>query len=173
MKKIIVGIDNDCSGAIAALSREGKFVLLEPVRITKDGRRLLLDIPGNQAILKQISTLAGGNSEVMVVCEKQQLNPGFGAKTASAGGRNAEFWRVLTALMGLAHSTLHARTWQAGLLNVFRDSLTPRPDTKKTAELYIADRYPDLDLKSRYNAKQREAITDAMCLALWAQMIQP
>lgn len=172
MKKIIVGIDNDCSGGIAALSAVGKFILLQPVRTINDGRRLLLDIPGNLAILQQISALAGGNGEVMVVFEKQQLNPYFGAKTNSAGGRNAEFWRVLLALNGFEHATVHARTWQAGLLKQFRASLTPRPDTKKTAELFIMQRYPDLDLKSRFNVKQCEALMDAMCLALWVQMNQ-
>lgn len=167
--KTYIGIDNGTSGAIAALSPDDKFTILEPVKTIPLGRRLLLDIQGNLEILKSIAQTAGGLDKVVVTYEKQQMNRYFGTKGNFANGQNGEFWRVLLTLSGFSFALTHARTWQTGLLKAFRMSLPEKADTKGAAQLFLAQRYPNIKLDGKFNATQREGIRDAMCLALWAR----
>ena len=113
--------------------------------------------------------LAGGISQLVVVCEKQQMNPEFGAKGNFANGQNGEFWRVLLTLGKFSFTYVHARTWQTGLLKAFRMGLPAKTGTKGAAKLYLAQRYPNVVLDGKFNADQQEGIRDAMCLALWAR----
>ena len=106
---------------------------------------------------------------MVAVVEKSQMNPKFGVKGNFSIGQNGEFWRVLLTVAGFAFTFVHARSWQAGLLKPFRGNLKGNPDTKRTAKLYLAQRYPALQLDGNYNAEQKEGIRDAACIALWAR----
>lgn len=160
--KTYIGIDNGVTGAIAAIFPNESWSFA-PVRVIDSGRDRLLDIPGNRQILDDLVQRAGGTDEVVVAYEISKKNPLFGAKGNFANGRNGEFWRVLLTLMGVPFCPADPQAWQRLMLQGI-----PGTDTKRKAALFIDQRFPRMDL-SGFNAEQREAIRDAMCIALWAR----
>ena len=170
MKKFYLGADGGSSGALALLSADDEWDLLEPVRTLAIGHRLLLDVKENLEILNRAAALAGGIDRMVVICEKPQPNTGFSAKSSMAIGACGEFWRVLLTLEGFSFTWVHARTWQTAILTPFRGNLKGEHDTKETARLYLTQRYPELKLEGFSPAKQ-EAIRDAMCIALWGRAL--
>lgn len=126
---------------------------------------MLLDIHGNLEFLRRAAAAVGGPDQMVVVCEEPTKNPLFGAPGNFANGRNGEFWRVQLTLAGYAFSWVLARSWQRDIFRGIHGS-----DTKEMARLFIAQRYPSVPLDTINNAEKREAIRDAMCLALWGRM---
>jgi hypothetical protein len=169
-KKYYLGADGGKSDGLALLSPNDTWDLLEPVRTLAIRRRQLLDVNGNLELLRRAAALAGGVERVVVLIEKAQPNPGFGAVSSMTIGACSEFWRVVLTLEGFAFSTVHARTWQKAILTPFRGNLKGDHDTKEAARLYVTQRYPKVTLHEFGNAKQ-EAIRDAMCIALWGRAL--
>lgn len=161
--KTYIGIDNGVTGAFAVLRPDDSWTY-EPVKVIDCGRGKLLDVDGNLAFLDQMAQCAGGTEQLVVACEEPPINPRFGAKGNFANGRNGEFWRVLLALKGFSFAWVSSRIWQRDVLR----GILGR-DTKKMAKLFISQRFPAVTLNGGFTAPQKEAIRDAMCIALWAR----
>lgn len=166
LPKTYLGIDNGVTGAFAALFPDDSWQQA-PVCLTECGREKLLDIGGNLEFLNQVAARAGGRDRLVVVCEESPKDPRFGARGNYANGRSGEFWRVLLTLNGFSFAWVSARIWQRDILRGIVGS-----NTKEMARLFLAQRYPAQTLDEVRNAEKREAIRDAMCVAIWARMFQ-
>lgn len=158
-----IGIDNGFSGAVAAILSNGT-ALFEPVHVVDLGKERLLDLEANRALLRRFVIQAGGNpANLLAVCEQCQPNPKFGAHNNFTNGKNGEFWRILLSLEQIPFRVVNPQQWQKALFRGVRGT-----DTKVMADLVRRQRFPGLSLEG-FNRKQREGITDALCIALCAR----
>lgn len=162
--KTYIGIDNGVTGALAVIAPDENW-LLQPVRTIPSGKGngRLLDIFGNLDLLQDLIAQAGGIESVVIACEHQKMNPKFGTKGNFANGRNGEFWRVLLGLSRIPFVSVFPDTWQKDVLNGVSGD-----NAKERAKLYVAQRFPRVDLSS-YGEAKRLGIRDAMCIAMWAR----
>jgi hypothetical protein len=157
------GIDGGSSGAMAFLRENGSWDVTV-VSIVREGSHRLLAINDNLHFIEKAALSAGGRQNLVVAYEKTRKNPMFGTKNNYVSGRNEEFWRVLLTLQQISHYAVDPKTWQS---LCFRD--IDLPDTKDRAREFLRRRCPATDWLDSYNKAPREAIQDAMCIALWCR----
>lgn len=159
----VIGIDNGFSGAVACLTSEG-MPLCEPVRVMDLGKERLLDLDGNQKLLRKMLAAAGvPKHRVLALYEQCQPNPLFGARNNFSNGKNGEFWRILLMLEGVPSRVINPCHWQKPMFRGIRGK-----DTKAMADCVRRQRFPNLDL-SGFNKSEIEGMNDAICIALCAR----
>jgi hypothetical protein len=158
-----IGIDGGRSGAWASVDEAGNWLVHLSATEEVDGHTLL-SVSGNLAILRQHTAEAGGQGNIVAVYEQCRRNPAFGCKNNFTNGRHEEFWRVFFSLQSVKHRSVDPRTWQSVCLKGI-----DWPDTKERAREYIRRRCPSVDWLDDYGKARREAIADAMCIALWCK----
>jgi hypothetical protein len=134
--------------------------------VTKVRRRThwLLGVPENLAYLDSLLVKAGGPDKVVVAYEQTRKNKRFGTRNNYVGGRNEEFWRVLLSVRELTFASVDPKSWQS----VCFRNIAPG-HSKDRAREYVRQRCPETDWLDSYNKAPREAIVDAMCIALWCR----
>lgn len=157
------GMDGGSSGAGAFLGPDGKWHV-RLVSIFKDRRHWLLSVNENADFVNHMAELAGGRKNIIMAYERSRKNFKFGLNNTHVNGRNEEFWRVLLSLQKVQHCSVDPKTWQSLCLKGITGS-----DTKERAREYIRRRCPGTEWLDSYNKAPREAIVDAMCIALWCK----
>lgn len=161
--RLFVGIDGGSSGAMAKLDQYGNWEVCLVSTEWEGGHRLLA-VEENLDVLRAWGIKAGGLDHLVVAYEKSRKNPAFGTKNNYVNGRNQEFWRVIFKVLNIQCYAVDPKTWQS---LCFKGITCP--DTKDRAREYIRRHFPGIDWLEDYNKAPREAIQDAMCIALWAK----
>jgi hypothetical protein len=159
--KMFAGIDGGSSGAIAASRDLVTWEVHLVATVWNRGHRLLA-VKENLEYLKQIAAPAGGQDQLVVAYEQSRKNPMFGVKNAHVNGRNEEFWRVLLSLTKIPFCSVDPKTWQSVCFKGI-----PGSNTKERAREYVRRRCPNTGWLEDFNKAPREAIVDAMCIAIW------
>ncbi len=161
--RVYVGIDGGSSGAVAAVDETGAWQVALVAAVQERGH-WLLSVDQNLEFLRLAVAKAGGLDNVLVAYEQSRKNPMFGSKNNFVNGRNEEFWRVLLTVKGFRHCSVDPKTWQSVCLKGINST-----DTKVRAREYIRRMCPETTWLDCYNKAPREAIVDAMCIALWCK----
>jgi hypothetical protein len=157
--KYPLGIDGGTSGGAAlwnGTSWETHVVVKEKI-----GCHWLLSIEGNIEMLTSLVNKAGGPANVVVAYEQARKNPMFGSKNNYVNGRNEEFWRVILQMLDLEHCSVDPKTWQVCLKGIALE------DPKDRAREFIRRRCGETAWLDSLTKASREAVVDAMCIALW------
>jgi hypothetical protein len=159
---VYIGIDNGFTGAVAALV-PGKVPIYFPAAFDNAGKDKDLNIDANLNTLNQILDYAEcGKGNVLAAVERCHANPKFGARNNLLNGKNNEFWRVLLGSHGFSFRWVNSKMWQK---HVFAGMCGT--NTTALASSALRQLFPSVSL-SRYTVPQREGITDALLIALWA-----
>jgi hypothetical protein len=156
-------VDGGSSGAMAFCGPDGKWHV-QVVSIFKDRRHWLLSVDANLAFLQRMEELAGGRENIVLAYERSRKNFKFGLNNTHVNGRNEEFWRVLLSVQKIQHCSVDPKSWQCVCFKGITGT-----DTKARAREYIRRRCPGTEWLDAYNKAPREAIVDAMCIALWCK----
>jgi hypothetical protein len=158
-----VGIDGGSSGKAVSTVDFLNWDVHDLGTVWLGGHRLL-SVETNLEILNTVAFKAGGLQNVFVAYEQSRKNPRFGTKNNFVNGRNEEFWRVVLSISKVRFVSVDPKTWQSVCLKDITLS-----DTKERAREYLRRRCPSTDWLDAYNKAPREAIQDAMCIALWCR----
>jgi len=159
----IGGTDGGSSGASAFLSPAGEWHVQTVFAAAEKGHRLL-SVDENEAYLDAMAARAGGFDRLVIAYELSRKNKMFGYVNNFTNGRNEEFWRVLLRMKRIRCIAVDPKTWQCKTSKGIRG-----PGPKDRAREYIRQRCPGTDWLDSYNKAPREAIVDAMCIALWCK----
>jgi hypothetical protein len=157
------GFDGGSSGAMVFVDQSGHWAV-QPVFKVQVRGHWLLQIDANLDFIDTVAKRAGGRNNLVVAYEEARKNPRFGTKNNFVNGRNEEFWRVLLSAEGINNVSVDPKTWQSVCLKGITLA-----DTKDRAYEYIRRRCPETEWLDAYNKAPREAIVDAMCIALWCR----
>jgi hypothetical protein len=158
-----LGIDGGSSGAYAATIDLQTWDVGLVDTVWDRGHRLL-DVRKQVKILSSISADVGGASGLVAAYEQSRKNTKFGAKNNFVNGRNEEFWRVLLGAQTIRCCSVDPKTWQCACFKGIKPGRT-----KDRAREYIRRRCPKTDWLDCFNKAPREAIVDAMCIAIWCR----
>lgn len=158
---IFGGFDGGSSGAMAFVDPAGHWEV-QPVFKVQERGHWLLQIQANLDFIDKVAKRAGGGCKLVVAYEEARKNPRFGTKNNFVNGRNEEFWRVLLSMAGIDNVSVDPKTWQGVCLKGIAIA-----DTKDRACEYIRRHCAGTEWLDDYNKAPREAIVDAMCIALW------
>lgn len=148
---------------MAALHENGEWQVCT-VATTWLGTHRLLSVGRNLSAIHDIATKAGGMDRVVVAFERSRKNPRFGTKNNYVNGRNEEFWRVVLLFLQARFCSVDPKTWQS---LCFPGAEGAR--TKDRARSYVDRHCPGTGWLDDFNKAPREAIVDAMCIALWCR----
>ncbi len=157
------GVDIGSSGAMAFVDARGKWTV-QLVFVETVGRHRLMSIRGNLEFLNTVAAVAGGPQNLVIAYERARKNPRFGYINNYTNGRNEEFWRVLLEVQNYKHRSVDPKTWQSACIKNLKGA-----NTKSRAREYIRQRCPGTEWLDELNQAPRQAITDAMCIALWGK----
>lgn len=157
-----LGIDNGLTGAMAFLSPDDHLIC-HPVLCRDLGKERLLDVSGNQALVRSFLERIPGLGKILIVYEQSPITPVFGVKNNYVNGRNNEFWRVLLTLEKIPFAWVNPRSWQKDIFRGIRGK-----DTKQMARLVVEQRFPQFRCPG-LNKSQVEGVNDAICIALWSR----
>lgn len=170
MNRLYIGADNGVSGAMAAI-HDDQILKVSFTPIVEIGTHRRLDAGG---IVKWIDDAACRlnkripTDQITLTIEQAQKNPGFGTKTNYSQGVSHGQWMAIAELTYLKHHYVNPKTWQSVVFKDFRG--IAKGNTKGAAIEAVKRNFPSQFKTLIFkNQAEREAICDAICIALWAQ----
>ena len=118
MVQIVIGIDPGVGGAVAAMYGHGTLIRINdtPVIWAKVGnrKRRVYDVA---AMCTLISRHAGDDILIHVFLEQQQAMPKQGVTSMFSTGYGYGLWAGILAGLGVSHTVVAPRRWQAVMLS--------------------------------------------------------
>jgi hypothetical protein len=161
---ISVGIDNGCSGAVAAIEVTNgstpKVILCNTMPITSIGKNTYID---EQAVYDTLVSLKEKYQDIVIGFEIGQRQPIFGTKGNFANGYGYGVIKTVVRLTGIPHIEVNPRTWQKA---IFQDIRGADMSTKDASIEYCRRTYPEQTLLPTARCtKKHDGMADALCIA--------
>lgn len=157
-----IGIDPGQTGAIAAVHGDHAGAIMMPYSNGK------ISVPQIEAFFEQFPP-------VSVCIEKSQSFPRQGVASSFNYGRDYGFLLGMLTTMAYQFEEVAPVRWQNRILKDRPDATGDRKADRKAGKQfgirYVADRFPTLDMAPGARRKPQDGIADAICIALYAELI--